>query len=99
TCALPISEGCRARAWIQWLQRVYRATQTMDAALPPEARCILVDNDAWTTVEIHIPRPCVPFTEREGQYWGPPDDDAHAVQEFERLRAAGARFLVVGWPA
>jgi hypothetical protein len=41
----------------------------------------------------------VPFLEHDGQYWGPPPDDATALREFERLRQAGAAFLAVAWPA
>ena len=41
----------------------------------------------------------VPYVERNGEYWGAPSDDETAVRELERLREAGAGFVVVGWPA
>ena len=41
----------------------------------------------------------LPFTEREGQYWGPPPDDETAIRELERLRDGGASHLVFAWPA
>jgi glycosyltransferase involved in cell wall biosynthesis len=41
----------------------------------------------------------VPFLERDGQYWGPPPDDRSGIAELERLRRAGAGFLVLAWPA
>jgi lipopolysaccharide biosynthesis glycosyltransferase len=41
----------------------------------------------------------IPFPERNGEYWGPPADDAEAIAEFERLAAAGASYIVVAWPA
>jgi len=41
----------------------------------------------------------VPFLERGGEYWGPPDDAAEAVDCLRRLRGEGAAWLVVAWPA
>jgi hypothetical protein len=41
----------------------------------------------------------IPFLERNGEYWGPPANDAAAVRELERLRKAGARYLAVAWPS
>jgi hypothetical protein len=92
-------EASQTRWWLNWLRRINRAVETMDAALPPEGTCILADEGQWENHEIPMPRRCLPFTERHGQYWGPPNDDADALREFERLRLAGGEFLVVGWPA
>lgn len=36
----------------------------------------------------------IPFTERHGEYWGPPADDGVAIQEIERQRARGAHYVV-----
>lgn len=36
------------------------------------------------------PDSAIPFLENKGQYWGLPSDDATAIRELERLRAAGA---------
>ena len=36
----------------------------------------------------------IPFTERNGEYWGPPADDAGAIGEVERQRVRGAQFIV-----
>lgn len=41
----------------------------------------------------------LPFLERDEVYWGPPPDDATAIQELERLRQAGAAILAFAWPA
>jgi hypothetical protein len=37
--------------------------------------------------------------ESNGQYSGPPQDDETAIGEVERLRRAGASFIVFAWPA
>ena len=41
----------------------------------------------------------LPFVEKQGQYFGPPADDAHAIAELTRLRAAGATHFALLWPA
>jgi methyltransferase FkbM-like protein len=41
----------------------------------------------------------LPFVEKHGQYFGPPADDAHAIAELTRLRAAGATHFALLWPA
>jgi hypothetical protein len=41
----------------------------------------------------------IPFTERNGEYWGPPDDDASAIREVERQHARGAHWMIFAQPA
>ena len=41
----------------------------------------------------------LPFVEKQGQYFGPPADDAQAIAELTRLRAAGATHFALLWPA
>jgi SAM-dependent methyltransferase len=54
---------------------------------------ILVDDDVLGGSP--LPGRCaIPFLERDGRYWGPPADSATASGEMERLRAAGAAFIV-----
>lgn len=40
-----------------------------------------------------------PFLERDGEYWGAPEDSAMAIGELERLRAGGANQFALFWPA
>ena len=35
--------------------------------------------------------------ERDGKYWGPPQDGAAAIRELKRMQQAGAAFIVVAW--
>ena len=39
----------------------------------------------------------VPFLERNGEYWGMPTDDEHAIREIERLRQGAASFIFFSW--
>jgi glycosyltransferase involved in cell wall biosynthesis len=82
-----------------WLHRLERATREIEALVPPSGTFILVDEDNWGTDETLAGRRRIPFLERDGQYWGRPPDDETAIREVERLRQAGAGFLIFAWPA
>jgi hypothetical protein len=56
---------------------------------------VLIDQDAFGK-GFSEGRRVIPFTAREGQYWGPPTNGAQAVSE---LSASRVRYVVVGWPA
>ena len=82
-----------------WWSRIYHVIQEVTSLIPPGDMFILVDEDQWETSEDIAGRRRLPFLERDGQYWGPPPDDETAIRELERLRQAGATFIVFGWPA
>lgn len=81
-----------------WWYRLQRAVTELDQLVPAGTSFVLVDEGSWG-MEADPRRRPVPFTERDGQYWGPPADDESAIQELERLRAAGSEYLVIAWPA
>lgn len=86
----------RSRA--EQAEREIAVAQRLSAILPHGARYILVDQDE-TDIKDGIASPAIPFLERNGHYWGPPADDAHAISELERLRREGAQFIVFPWLA
>jgi hypothetical protein len=103
-----LSEYCRdmginvdPEVWKQnsWFHQLHQATQEIAALIPPSEALILADQATWLNGEVLADRHAVPFLERDGQYWGPPPDDATAIREFERLRQSGASFMVFAWPA
>ena len=97
--AQPVYELLGDSAGLPWAHRLELAKGDLEAAIPPGATFILADEEQWGIGEHLAGRPRVPFPEREGQYWGPPPDDAAAIDEVERLRDLGASYLVFGWPA
>ena len=74
------------------------AIEEIERMIPVRSTFVLVDQDGWGTDDYVADRRRLPFLEKEGMYWGPPADDQTAIRELERLRTAGADFVVIGWP-
>ena len=87
-----------AAAELARLRRLQAATEELAALIPPGSAFILVDGEEWGH-DVMVGRRAIPFLERDGQYWGEPADDDTAIRELERLRQAGASFIVFAWPA
>lgn len=81
-----------------WLPPLEKAERELTALISAGDSFILVDeNQLWS--ELTGGRHAFPFLERDGLYWGLPPDDETAIRELERLRQAGASFIVFAWPA
>jgi glycosyltransferase involved in cell wall biosynthesis len=93
-----VSRGAARLAILRWRAETRRALREVAMHIPPEAHVVLADEGAFAIDRIGS-RKVVPFLEREGVYWGAPPDDASAISELERLRAAGASYFVVACPA
>jgi SAM-dependent methyltransferase len=83
---------------INWMGGMELVNQGIAAFIPLGAVFIMVDEGKFGG-GIAAGRHVIPFLERDGQYWGPPPDDATAISELERLRHTGASFIAFGWPA
>jgi acyl-CoA synthetase (AMP-forming)/AMP-acid ligase II/thioesterase domain-containing protein/acyl carrier protein len=79
-------------------ERLADAREDLADVVPLDDRFILVDEGQWGSRFLEN-RVAIPFLEKDGQYAGYPPNDATAIRELERLRAAGATFIVFGWPA
>jgi glycosyltransferase involved in cell wall biosynthesis len=95
----PDLEACREHSWYEWLRQIHLAARDIATVIPAGASYALADEATWTTRDLALPGRPVPFPERAGEYAGRPDDDESALRDFERLRRAGASFMVFGWPA
>ena len=81
-----------------WNHRLRLCKQDLEALIPPEDRFILVDENV-AGEELGRNGRAIPFLERDGQYFGPPADDASAIREIERLRDSSATFIAFAFPA
>jgi len=70
----------------------------VSAWVPPGYSFILVDDDHWSGIAFPDRR-VIPFVEKDGHYWGPPQDDETGIRELERLRQDGATAIVFAQPA
>jgi hypothetical protein len=74
-----------------------QVTADLTHRLPAGETFILVDQEE---LQLSLPgRRRLPFLERDGKYWGAPEDDETAIRELERLRREGAGSIVFAWPA
>src|SRR4051812_45911146 len=94
TCAV-IRKG--KTTW-RWMHELYLLGQDLIRLVPQGERVIFVDQETcrWQMKTGHE---LIPFTQRDGQYWGPPADDAAAVAELDRLGKSGVKFLAIAWQA
>ncbi|MCY7361010.1 MAG: hypothetical protein LH629_02915, partial [Ignavibacteria bacterium] len=60
---------------------------------------ILVDEDQFATNGKIAGRKVIPFTEKNGSYWGPPINDQYAISELEHQRQSGASYIFFVPPA
>ena len=82
-----------------WFHRLQQAVAEIDALVPQSEQFILVDDGTWGATDVFPGNRALPFLERDGQYWGPPQDDHSAIAELERQRRAGVGFIAFAWPA
>ncbi len=78
---------------------VHMVEEELAAVTSPEAVVIVADLDEGGFGRSIAGRVRLPFVEKQGQYFGPPADDAHAIAELTRLRTAGATHFALLWPA
>jgi glycosyltransferase involved in cell wall biosynthesis len=81
-----------------WFYKLKRALEELDTVIPSGVPFILVDDLTWQLRRTEN-RAFIPFLEKGGQYAGPPGNSCTAIAELERLRAAGAQFVVFAWPS
>ena len=82
-----------------WFHRLHTAIEEIKKIIKSGDIFVLIDDEQWGNNYKIADCRAIPFLERDGKYWGPPPDDETAIREFERLRKAGANFIVFAWTA
>jgi SAM-dependent methyltransferase len=83
---------------IAWPYEMSVAIEEIRKTLPAGSTFILVNDDQWgNESRAFAGYRSLPFTERNGNYWGPPDNDSTAVTELQRLQRMGASHIVFAW--
>jgi hypothetical protein len=82
----------------KWWEQAFSAMDEIESLIPRGEKFILVDDNKlgfsfFSRLEY------IPFLENRGQYWGHPYSDNKAIQELERMRRGGVKFIVFGFPA
>lgn len=80
-----------------WHHRFALCKQEIEA-MTPQDHSIIIAGETWWAEELALDRAILPFTEKDGEYWGDPADDTAAIAELNKLTARGARFFAFGWP-
>jgi hypothetical protein len=82
----------------KWWEQVFSAVNEIELLMPREEKFILVDDNKFGLSFLSSLK-CIPFLENRGQYWGHPSTNNNAIQELERMRREGIKFIVFGFPA
>ena len=81
-----------------WAMLSDRLRDEIAGVIPPGARFVLIDDDTLGIDELSG-RSAIPFLEREGEYYGAPEDGSQAVEELARQTSSGVRHLAIAWPS
>jgi hypothetical protein len=86
--------------WLResWWHRLASASRELCRLIPQEATVLLIDGDEWSCGDL-AGRQVLPLIEHNGQSWGAPCSDEHALEELERHRRNRVRYLAVAWQA
>jgi SAM-dependent methyltransferase len=82
-----------------WREKTLEFCLRLTAALPKSTSTTLIDDGQLGGIHLGIERQWLPFIERDGQYFGRPSDDEHAISELTRMRENGCQFVAIAWTA
>jgi hypothetical protein len=80
-----------------WPTRLLKVRIDIRRFVPEGSSYLLIDDEEWGGSTSIDGRLGVRLIERDGDYWGPPEHDAVAIEEIRRHFANGVRFLVLWW--
>jgi hypothetical protein len=80
-----------------WPTRLLQAIKDIERVVPEGDDYTLVHGAEWGDSQLDPQRHSIPFPQRDGQYAGPPKDDAGAIDALLRSRQSHATFIVFWW--
>lgn len=80
-------------------ETIEQAARDLSHCIPAGESLILVDDMQWGNEGITSGFKSLPFLEKDGEYWGNPENDETAIRELQRMRTAGEKYIVFGKPA
>ena len=84
---------------LTYRRKVQATADEITRLVPSDGAFILVHDGQLNLGDVAPERHALPFLERDGQDWGPPQDSATAIDELERMRREGVGLIVVAWPS
>jgi O-methyltransferase len=90
----------KAKTTWHWMEQVYLLGQDFAVNTPANARILIADDDICRSL-IFTDRTLIPLIEHDGQYGGPPTDDAAAILYLDSQRQHGesATYLALAFPS
>ena len=81
----------------EFRSKVEEAIEVIRSIIPTGSSFILVDEDQWETNDFVSGRKRFHFISKKGAYNGVPENEISAIDELEKLKTAGAGFIVFTW--
>lgn len=99
-CVFINSRHPDAEQWREdtWAMLTARFCQQVAESIPPGSSFVLID-DGRLGIDELAGGQAIPFLERDGEYYGPPEDGRQAVAELTGRTARGVRHVAVAWPS
>jgi FkbM family methyltransferase len=99
-CVFINPRHAQAETWREdtWAILTARFRDEVGQAVPAGSSFVLIDDSALGIDELGGRR-AVPFLERDGDYFGAPEDGGQAVAELERQTSRGVRHVAIAWPS
>ena len=89
-----IGEWREGNPYYLWHFNAVETGKELMELIPRGSTYILAGHDELGLSSWLEGRICLPFTERDGHYWGPPMDSEVALLELEAKRESGAKYIV-----
>jgi hypothetical protein len=93
-CEVPNQPFPRAN---EWMHLLIEAGLHFKEKIPAGEKVLLIDQMGFGN-SFAPNHQIIPFLEKDGVYWGIPENDAVAAKEFERMINTGINYVAVGFP-